>query len=134
MLNPFPDLLAFGLTAPLLLRVVLGAVFIDFGWSKLKKDREKKAVLFEGLGLRPGVYYAALSGVIELAAGILLVIGLYTQIAALAALVISLAAYRLKKKHPESMESARGFLALLCIISLSLLFSGAGFLAFDLPL
>lgn len=134
MLNPFPDLLAFGLIAPLLLRVALSVVFIDFGWSKLTKDREKKSAFFETLGLKPGAYYAVAFGVIELAAGILLIIGLYAQIAALAALVISVAAYRLKGKYPEHFQNSRCFFFLLAVISLSLLFSGAGFLAFDLPL
>lgn len=134
MLNPFPDLLAFGLVAPLLLRVALGMVFVDFGWSKLRRDGAQKAALFEALGLRPGVYYAVLFGVIELAAGILLIIGLYAQIAALAAAIISAAAYYIKKKYPEKFQSDRCFFCLLFIIALSLLFSGAGFMALDLPL
>lgn len=134
MLNPFPDLLAFGLLAPLLLRLALGVIFFGFGWSKLKKDRERKAMFFETLELKPGAYYTVAFGLIELAAGILLVIGLYTQIAALAALLISIAAYRLKGKYPEKFQNDRCFFFLLIVIALSLLFSGAGFLAFDLPL
>lgn len=134
MLNPFPDLLAFGLVAPLMLRVALGVIFIDFGWNKFGKEREQKAAFFTTLGLKPGTYYAVAFGVIEAVSGLLLVVGFYTQIAALAALCISVAAYRLKGKYPEHFQNSRCFFFLLAVISLSLLFSGAGFLAFDLPL
>ncbi|TSC84514.1 MAG: putative oxidoreductase [Parcubacteria group bacterium Gr01-1014_17] len=134
MLSVFPDLLAFGLFAPFLLRATLGLVFISFGKFKLGRGRTEKTAFFESLGWKPGSYVAATLGIIEIAVGVLLLIGLYTQIAALVAAIISLGALILKRKTTNGIESSSGFLTLLCIISLSLLVSGAGFFAFDFPL
>ena len=134
MLSVFPDLLAFGLLAPFLLRVALGLVFISFGKYKLGSERAEKAKFFESFGWKSGLYVATVLGIIELVVGIFLLIGLYTQIAALVAAFIMFCALILKKKSPHGIESSRGFLALLFIISLSLLVLGAGLFAFDLPL
>jgi uncharacterized membrane protein YphA (DoxX/SURF4 family) len=134
MLSVFPDLLAFGLFAPFLLRATLGLVFISFGKFKLGRGRAEKTAFFESLGWKPGSYVAATLGIIELAVGILLLIGLYTQLAALAAVLILLIALILKRKTASGIESGTGFLTLLFIIALSLLVSGAGFFAFDFPL
>lgn len=134
MLSIFPTLLAFGLLAPFLLRIALGFVFIRFGWHKLGRGRADKTAFFESLGWKPGNYFAFGFGIIELAAGVLLLIGLYTQLATLVAGLIILGALILKNKTANGIESSRGFLALLLIIALSLLVSGAGFFAFDFPL
>lgn len=134
MLNPFPDLLAFGLAAPLILRLTLGAIFVDFGWKKLFQDRTAKGAFFELLRLSPGTLYAIAMGILELVAGLLLIAGLFTQIAALLTLLISSAACYLKGRYPDQLTNSKNFFFILSIISLSLLFSGAGFFAFDLPL
>ncbi|MEK7207938.1 MAG: DoxX family protein [Patescibacteria group bacterium] len=133
MLNPLPDLLAFGLLAPFLLRVTLGLVFLDFGWNKLRR-KDEKAAFFESLGWRPGARYALVLGIVEVVCGLALLVGVYTQIAALAAAVILAGALYLKQKHREKWPHDRRLFLLLLVISLSLIFSGAGFLAFDLPL
>lgn len=134
MLNPFPGVLAFGLFAPLLLRIAVGLVFVHFGWHKLGRGRAEKAAFFESLGWKPGIYFAVGFGAVELALGLLLIVGLYTQIAALVAALIALGALILKRTHQTGIGSSRGFLALLLVISLSLIVSGAGLFAFDLPL
>ncbi len=134
MLNFFPYLLAFGLIAPFLLRIAVGVVFVVFGWKKLGSERAGKSAFFETLGLKPGVHFAITLGVLELAIGTLLFIGLFTQIVALLAFLISIVSYYLKGKHPDSLSNTKNFFLLLAVVSLSLLFSGAGFFAFDLPL
>lgn len=133
MLNPFPDLLTFGLIAPFLLRGAVGLMFVNAGIKKLQRKSWVTA-LFERLHLIPASSYAVALGVIEVVSGLLLVVGLFTQIASLAALVVSAFMLREKNKHPAETPGSRGVFLLLCIISLSLLFSGAGFLAFDVPL
>ena len=115
MLNVFPDFLTFGLLAPFLLRLAVGFLFLKAGVKK-------------------GARYTLALGVIEVVSGILLIIGLYTQVAALAAALISLFGWYAKKKHPSETPGSKGAFLLLFVISLSLLFSGAGFFAFDLPL
>ncbi len=134
MLSVFPNMLAFGLLAPFLLRIALGLVFLSFGKYKLGKGRASKAAFFDSLGWKPGAYVALGIGIAELAIGLLLVVGLYTQVAALASSLILIGALLLKKKSADGIESSRGFLALLLVIALSLVVSGAGAFAFDLPL
>lgn len=133
MLNPFPDLLAFGLIAPLLLRLAVGALFLNAGLKKLRRTTWVTE-LFARLNLTPASSYAIGFGILEVASGLLLVVGLFTQIAALVTALISLFALYCKRTHPEQTPGSSGAFLLLFVISLSLLFSGAGFLAFDLPL
>jgi len=134
MLNVFPDLLTFGFFAPFLLRLALGVLFFDFGRHTLTKGRAQHGLLFEALGLKQGTRYALVLGVLEIVLAILLVIGLYTQIAAVGTLVLSLFAYYLKGNHGQHIEHRRHLFFLTVIISLSLLLSGAGAFAVDLPL
>ena len=134
MLNPFPELLTFVFFAPFLLRLALGVLFLDFGRHTLMKGRVEHGLLFEALGLKQGTRYAVVLGSIELIIAVMFILGLYTQIAALVGLVLSLSAYYLKGKHGAHIEHRRHLFFLTAIISLSLLLSGAGSFAFDLPL
>lgn len=134
MLNSFPDLLAFGLVSPLIIRVATGLIFINFGYTKLFTERIAKAALFDAVGLTPGDRWVWVIGFLELTGGILLAIGLFTQVTSLVLMPIALGALILKSKRPEAIASQRELLALLFLMTLSLLFSGAGFFALDLPL
>src|SRR3989338_3786457 len=104
MLNPFPDLLTFGFFAPLLLRLALGVVFLDFGRHTLTKGRAQHGALFEALGLKQGERYARLLGNLEIIIALMFIVGFYTQIAAIIALMLSLTAYYLKGKHGAHIE------------------------------
>lgn len=134
MLSIFPDLLTFGLVAPFLLRLALGFTFLGFGWGKLTREREEKSRFFEEINLKPGKVYALAFGLAELVGAILLIVGLFTQIVAIVFALISLGSFFIKSRRPNVLSSSKEFLAILFIISLSLLFSGPGFFAFDLPL
>ncbi len=134
MLNPFPDLLYLGFFAPFLLRLALGVVFLDFGRHTLGKGKAQHGALFEALGLKQGAHYATTLGTVEIIIAIMFLFGLYVQIAALVALVLSLAAYYLKGKHGAHIEHRRHLFFLTAVIAISLLLSGAGAIAFDLPL
>ena len=114
-LSVFPQLLTFGLIAPLLLRLVAGVLFLWFGVKKYKDGQ---------------VVYA----VIKILTGIFLVIGLYTQIASIIGIVLVSIEYH-KQKKLGSLTKERTIISILVkVILLSLLFTGPGFLAFDLPL
>ncbi len=120
MLSLFPYLLSFQLVSPLLLRLVLGLIFLFWAkkkFNKLEKDNKDKTLI-----------------VVDLAIGVLLVIGLWTQLASLVA-AISLAIHIiLKIKQKAFLTDGINYYLILLIISLSLLFTGPGILAFDLPL
>lgn len=134
MLNTFPTLLAFGLLSPFLLRICLGIIFLEFGYSKITKLKSEKVSMFESLGLKPGIYYVTMFALIEIIAGIALIIGFLTQVTSLVVSIICILAILAKKRNGENIKSSYGFLTLCLFIAISLIFSGAGFLAFDLPL
>ena|SRR3989344_2172587 len=134
MLNPFPDLLTFGFFAPLLLRLALGVVFLDFGLHTLGKGRIQHGALFEALGLKKHTRHITTLGTLEVVVALMLIAGLYTQIAALITLIFSLTAYYLKGKHGAHIEHRRHLFFLTAVIALSLLLTGAGAIAFDVPL
>lgn len=133
MLNPFPDLLAFLFFAPFILRLAAGILFLDLGWNTLRKKRIEYAAFFESAGFRPGHSYARAAGALESITGVLLITGLWTQIAALIAALISGMVLLFKLKDPARFPHDRRLFLLLFVVSLSLLVTGAGFFAFDLP-
>jgi len=134
MLNPFPELLAFGLLATFVIRVFLGLLFLRFGIFKIKRDRSEKLRFFESAGLRPAKVFLYGTAFIEIIGGAMLLIGIYTQIASIALSVLMAGAVLIKVRNPESLKNDLGYYVLLFIATLSLLFLGAGLFAFDLPL
>ncbi|MCI0619661.1 DoxX family protein [Candidatus Wolfebacteria bacterium] len=135
MLSVFPQLLTFSLIAPFILRVAVGFAFIALGASHFGKGvpdvREELMRVFPWAGS-----LVVFLGVAELILGILLVVGLWTQVAALLAGIGSLKLAFLKHRFAFRAVApfSIGVYILLAIMSLSLLLTGAGFFAFDLPL
>ncbi len=119
MLSLFPSLLALEGFAPLLLRLTLGAVFIAWAYRDFKASPSTRDKVWI-------VVYDIIA--------ISLIIGLYTQLSALASAIIL--GSRLFKKIREKAFLTDGvnYYLILFIISLSLLLTGPGFIAFDLPL
>ncbi len=119
MLSIFPTLLTYQLFAPFLIRITLGAIFIYWGWTTFRKpvSTREKAV-----------------SIIEAVVGILFVIGFWTQIAALAAIIDLIIRLAGKVKAKAFLTNGVNYYLVLLVLAVSLLVSGAGFLAFDLPL
>lgn len=134
MLSIFPFLLSYHLVAPLILRLTLGSIFVDFGWAKLHRQKTEKIAFFENIGLKPGAAYVWVIALIEIVVGLSMIAGFLTQIAALIAAIILAIAIFLKRKHPLSFKSSLCLLIVCLVIALSLLLTGPGFMAFDLPL
>ncbi len=134
MLNPFPALLTFSFFAPFLMRVAMAVLFFDFGKHTLTKGKVSHGELFEALGLKNGTRYASTLGYLQIIVALMFLVGFYTQIAALISLFLSLVAYYLKGKHGSFIEHRRHVFFLTTVISLSLLLSGGGAFAVDLPL
>ena len=135
MLNIFPSLLDFSLLAPLILRVVVGVLFLRFGIHKFfKKNSPECKVYFKSLGLSDNRGFIILVGIIEVIGGLALVIGAYAQVAALVLGVISLFTYVLMKTKRVTLSHTEDFFFLLFVINLTLFITGAGVYAFDLPL
>jgi len=134
MLNPFPDLLTYSLLAPLLLRLTLGLIFIDLGVLKLRAEKSRWITSFETLYLRPADLFVNIYAFLQIIGGALLIFGLWTQIAALMFVILTGAELYIEWRMREVLKRDLTFYFLLFIISLSLLFTGAGAYALDIPL
>src|SRR5689334_23036755 len=134
MLNPFPDLLVYSLIAPLILRLVAGYVFIDLGILAFRSEREAWINSFKALRVPNPRTAVKILGLVEMAGGALLILGLWTQITVIVLGVITFAEAYLEYRAPDLLKRNIVFYVLLLGILLSLLFSGAGAFAFDLPL
>lgn len=134
MLNPFPELLNYALLAPLLLRLVVGLIYVDLGFLKFKSEKPRWITSFEALGLRPADLFVTLYAALQVIGGIMLLVGLYTQIAALFFVLSTGAELYVEWKMKEVLKRDMVFYLLVFVISLSLLFTGAGAYAIDLPL
>ena len=134
MLNPFPDLLTYSLLAPFILRLVAGLIFIDLGFLAFKNEKESWINSLSTLKVpNPKLAVKIFSG-IEVIGGIMLILGFYTQIAALVLGLLIFAETYIEYKEPEILKRNFVFYIMLLAIVLSLLLSGAGAFAIDLPL
>jgi uncharacterized membrane protein YphA (DoxX/SURF4 family) len=132
MLNPFP-IQFLSLLAYFILRTIVGFVLLLLGYKHWKNRKELFNILIPPIF--PFGKITTISLVItELIIGTMFIIGLYTQIAALILIVLSLTSlfYAKRFKH-HSLPSRLSYILLLGI-GLSLFITGAGAFAFDLPI
>ena len=122
MLSLLPTLLSYQQLSPLIIRLVLGVTLIYFGYQKVMK-RGKSS------GSNSKLY-----GAVEMFIAIFLIIGLFTQLAALLNAIILVIKLGFKAKNKELLTYGINYYILLLAMALALIFTGPGFLAFDLPL
>jgi putative oxidoreductase len=125
--------------ASLLLRVMIGVVFIAHGAQKLfgvfgggGLDATAKAMA--GIGLRPGMFFAVLGGLAEFGGGLLLFLGLLTPLAGLIItgdMVVAIAV----SSGQDGFIAPRGigyeYNLVLIAIALALVIAGPGRLSLD---
>lgn len=127
MLATFPALFDFSLIGVLFLRITAGMFFFLFG---LRLMHATHLVSTRGVGVRIiGYGY----GTLKLAVGGLLLIGVYTQIAALFGVVLSIITF-LQNNTSSSAVTGKQVQILLGVICFALLFLGPGIFAVDVPL
>jgi uncharacterized membrane protein YphA (DoxX/SURF4 family) len=124
MLSLFPSLLTYERLGPLIIRVILGLTFVYFGYRHIK-GRGRENISVGG---------SKIYGTIETATAVLLIIGLYTQLAALVIAVILTARLIYKIRVKAFLSDGVNYYLLLLAMALSLLVMRSGFLSFDLPL
>lgn len=134
MLSIFPSLFNFSFFAPTILRLATALVFISVGYQKTFTKKIEWVAHFESAGIKSAEQIILVVGILELVAGGLLLLGIFTQPAALLLAIISLAYIILKIKKPTALPNKVSFYLLLLAINLSLLLTGPGALAFDWPL
>ena len=112
----FPELFNFSFLAPFILRIALGVPLIKHGFGKIiAKEKIPQKIL----------------GGIVFISGIFLIIGLFTQAAAIiVSLIIVINSIVRRGQHSRSLTERLIKLA----IAVSLILTGPGLFAFDLPL
>ncbi len=115
MLRLFPQLFAFELTAPFVLRVILGIILLAHIYSKNKERKEAKIMMLIGI-----------------ASGVLLIAGFLTQAAAIIVAVLTILSFT--KIAEDFWFDGLNLKIIILAVSLSLLVLGPGILAIDLPL
>lgn len=134
MLSIFPDLLTYGLLAPFILRIVVGVIFLDLGYLKLGKEKTAWNLFFQTIHFKPSNIFVAILATIEIVSGAFLIAGYLTQVVALVMAIVLFAEAYVELRDGTILKRDIVFYILLLAICLSLLLTGAGAFAFDLPL
>lgn len=118
--------------AHLVLRVVLGALFIPHGWAKFKNFFGVSA-WFDSIGLKPGKFWLAIVVSVEFAGGIFLVLGLFTQIVGMVlAILMGVAMWKVKWGKVGLTDSGGWELDFIYFaVALALVLGGGGTYALD---
>lgn len=108
----------------LLLRAAVAAVMVYFGWPKIR-DLKSNANDFVQMGFKPGMFWGTLIAVVEFFGGIVIVLGLYAELAAaLFAFQMMVGTFwKLKIRKPFPDYSYDIQLFALCLVTIS---QGAG--------
>ena len=131
MLNVFPGLLL-PFLAPLLLRVGAAIVFAAVAYIQWQRRDEISKTDLPVIGRSS--WWVWTSAIAHLAVAALLLLGSYTQAAALLGALLSVKHAFWSHRYPRVFPLGRAAGLLLLLISLSLVLSGAGAFAQDLPL
>jgi uncharacterized membrane protein YphA (DoxX/SURF4 family) len=132
MLTPFPSLLIFSFTAPTLLRIAAALVFAYLAYRHYQNRAHIAHISFPIVGRGEWVAWFAI--IIEAGVALGLFFGYYTQYAALLGAIGALKQIIWRGKYPGFFWLTRSAAFLLLVICLSLLLTGAGAFAYDLPL
>jgi uncharacterized membrane protein YphA (DoxX/SURF4 family) len=132
MLSLFPQLFFLSPLSATLLRIAVALTFAFIAWQQFKRQDELAKFRFPVVG--SGVWIVWLSIVIEVALAMMLFIGLYTQAIAVLAAIASLKYAVWSARLPLFSPISRGTALLLFVITMTLIVTGAGPFAFDLPL
>ena len=123
--------------ALLVLRAAIGAVFLAHGWNHIFRGGRIAGTgrWFESLGMRPGVVHAWLASVTEVGAGILLIVGLLTPLAAAGVVGVMLVAWIINHRGNGFFIFRPGegweYVMTLTVTGLALAMLGAGSVSLD---
>lgn len=122
MLSLFPSLFDYSAVAVGVLRIVAAVIFIMEGYKKLP---QKGA---------PNTFRKKFLSIVELAGGIFLLAGIFTQADAIILGAVSLKRAYCDRKKEIAEERRTTFYLLLFAVSISFLFLGPGLWSIDYPL
>lgn len=134
MLNIFPELLNYGLLAPTIIRITLAITLLFIGYETVFSKRLNFLSYFEAKKYPLAKLLPIKLGVAEIIAGLFLLFGFFTQVAALATVFLSLMLMYIENRDEKILPHSLTFYLIIAILSVTLLFSGAGAFAIDIPL
>src|SRR3954471_21517064 len=118
MLSLFPVLLSYQQLSPFLIRLVLAGIMIYWSYSGIRHNTGSKRILDAGQGI----------------VGIFILIGLWTQAAAGLAALGFLVCIVGKIRDRKFLTDGVNYMLLLLIMAISLMLTGPGWWAYDMPL
>ncbi len=134
-LSVFPQLLDYGFFAPLILRLASGLCFLAVAYNTtFTYKNTTKDILKHFPWLKGENFWIGLSGLLSSIIAIFLILGLYTQIMAILAILAGIKLMVLKTAYKADYGFDSSACILLIAIGLALLVAGPGALAIDLPL
>lgn len=126
MLNPFPELLFLGFFAPTLLRVVVAGCLFYLAYQQWQRRKE--------ITKARSKFFPLVSVIFNKLVGLALLLGYFTQIAAILAIIGFITGLWMNRRHSKIVILPNSTVILLIVMCLSLLVTGAGALAMDIPL
>ena len=113
--------------APLLLRLVVGAIFLAHGWQKYVGGLEGVEAFLAGMNFPAPALLAFLLVVAEIGGGILLILGAYTHwVAKILAVVAVVALVSVHLPNGFTGPGGYEFILLILVSCISLILTGAG--------
>lgn len=133
MVSLFPSLLSYQFFAITLLRVYAGLVLLYMAYEFARERGEIDRVNDWPIVGHIPEWLTMFGSFVLLVAGVLLVVGLYTQAAAIIGMLIGFKHVLFARRYPAVLPISAGTGAFLFIVCLALLAMGAGAFGFDLP-
>ncbi len=123
-------LLIFSDWSILILRLVFGVIFLAHGWPKIK-DLKVNSQNFAMMGFKPGAFWGTIAAFVEFFGALALIVGLYTQVAALLIAIQMLVAALWKMKNKQGLIGGYEFDLTLAAAALLLATLGGGLNSLD---
>ncbi|MYH94361.1 MAG: DoxX family protein, partial [Acidimicrobiaceae bacterium] len=125
-------------TALLILRAALGMMIFVHGYNKAFRGGKLAGTgrWFQSMGMRPGKVHATLAAGTEMGVGVLLVLGLLTQLAAAGLIALMVVAFWTVHRDKGFMITGEGweYVALIAVMSLVTAILGPGAMSLDYEL
>lgn len=134
MQSIFPYLLSWSQLVPFILRIIGGIYFLSFGYKGLTNEWQMKLDFFRELGIKPYKLWSYILCIVELAGGVMLLMGFMTQLVALIFLIIGVIGFIVRRSGKVKLQRSADIYLLLSGIMLCLLIAGAGYYGMDLPI
>jgi uncharacterized membrane protein YphA (DoxX/SURF4 family) len=134
MFSFFPSLLTYSLLSTTIIRITIGLILIGFSVACLfnKRTLIRQKLITRGYPFPS--FVPPILGILSAICGCLLTVGFLTQIMAIVAAYVFLNLWIVDKGEIKIFGQSLLFYSVLMIFSFSLVLSGAGLFAFDLPL